>query len=98
MSETVPDTLASSSTNAQNETSVSPRPPSSVGTASAKKPSRAGGSGVAGAGLLVDVVRVVAALVDLAHARPHLHEDDLAQVLADRLLLVGQPPHGRSFS
>jgi hypothetical protein len=41
MSETVPETFASSSTKAQNETSVSPRPPSSVGTASAKKPSRA---------------------------------------------------------
>src|SRR3954447_225578 len=41
MSETVPETFASSSTNAQNETSVSPRPPSSTGTASAKKPSRA---------------------------------------------------------
>ena len=41
MSDTVPETLASSSTNAQNETSVSPRPPSSRGTASARKPSRA---------------------------------------------------------
>src|SRR4051812_11676532 len=43
---------------------------------------------------LVDVVRVVAALVDLSDARAHLLEDHLAQVLPERSLLVGQPPHG----
>jgi dienelactone hydrolase len=41
----------------------------------------------------VDVVRVVAVLVDLAHARTHLVEHHAAQVLTERSLLVGQPPH-----
>ena len=41
MSDTVPDTFASSSTNAQNETSVSPRPAVLARDASARKPSRA---------------------------------------------------------
>ena len=42
---------------------------------------------------LVDVVRVVAVLVHLAHARADLLEHDAADVLAQLALLIGQTPH-----
>ena len=42
---------------------------------------------------LVDVVRVVAVLVQLAHARADLLQHDPADVLAQLALLIGQTPH-----